>query len=187
MTNATTVAFVSREASVPSIHTEIEIDAPAETVWAVLTDFDAYPDWNPFIERLGVDGPLQPGTRLQVRLAPPGGHAITMRPKLLKTTAPQELRWLGRLGLPGIFDGEHRFEITATGDGRVRLVQAETFRGILVPLLRTTRRRAAKGFELMNEALRDRAEAAARAQAPRLAATRAATSTGSHTGENGGA
>jgi uncharacterized protein YndB with AHSA1/START domain len=28
---------------------EIEIQAPAERVWAVLTDFGAYHEWNPFI------------------------------------------------------------------------------------------------------------------------------------------
>src|SRR5208337_3854746 len=31
------------------IHTEIEINAPAEKVWKVLTDFAAYPEWNPFV------------------------------------------------------------------------------------------------------------------------------------------
>ncbi|MGZ6973822.1 MAG: SRPBCC family protein [Acidimicrobiia bacterium] len=170
----------------PAIRTEIEIHAPAEAVWAVLTDFAAYPEWSTFVER--IEGPLEPGARLRVRLAPPGGRAIGMRPKLLRVDAPHELRWLGRLGLPGIFDGEHRFEITPLGDGRVRLVQAETFRGILVPFLRAVRRRAAEGFVALNEALKARAEGLAADQTPVCAAaTRAATSTGSHTGENGGA
>jgi hypothetical protein len=173
---------------VQTIHTEIEIDAPVASVWAVLSDFDAYPDWNPFLPRLEVHGPLAAGTRLKVRLAAPGGKPVTLRPKLLSVDAPHELRWLGRLGVPGIFDGEHRFELTATDAGGTRFVQAESFHGILVPRLRKTRSRAAEGFALMNAALKSRVEAAVRAQSPILAAaTRAATSTGSQTGENGGA
>ena len=31
------------------LHTEIEIDAPTETVWETLTKLENYPNWNPFI------------------------------------------------------------------------------------------------------------------------------------------
>ena len=44
------------------IHTEIEIHAPAERVWQVLTDFAAYPQWNSFIRR--VEGEIRAGARL---------------------------------------------------------------------------------------------------------------------------
>jgi uncharacterized membrane protein len=39
------------------IHTEIEINAPAEKVWRVLTDFAAYPEWNPFVGRFQITSP----------------------------------------------------------------------------------------------------------------------------------
>jgi uncharacterized protein YndB with AHSA1/START domain len=42
------------------IHTEIEINSPAEKVWRVLTDFATYPEWNPF-EGSG-DGDTRDGT-----------------------------------------------------------------------------------------------------------------------------
>ena len=42
---------------------EIEIDAPPERIWAVVTDFGAYSEWNPFIRR--ISGGLREGARLR--------------------------------------------------------------------------------------------------------------------------
>ena len=59
-----------------------------------------------------------------------------MHPTVMVVDPGRELRWLGKLFLPGLFDGEHRFEIHEDVPGRVRFVQAERFRGLLVPFLR---------------------------------------------------
>src|SRR5918994_1661113 len=88
---------------------EIEIDAPPERVWAVVTDFAAYPEWNPFIRR--ITGELREGARLEVRIEPPEGRPMTFRPTLRTVEAHRALRWLGCLLLPGIFDGEHSLRI----------------------------------------------------------------------------
>ena len=45
---------------------------------------------------------------------------MTMHPTVPVAEPGRELRWLGRLGLPGVFDGEHRFEIHETEPGRGR-------------------------------------------------------------------
>jgi uncharacterized protein YndB with AHSA1/START domain len=58
------------------LHTEIEIDAPAERVWGVLTDFASYPQWNPFIR--SISGEPNIGGRLEVRLEPPESRGITL-------------------------------------------------------------------------------------------------------------
>jgi hypothetical protein len=168
-----------------SISRKIEIGAPADVVWAVLTDTATYPEWNPFLTK--VDGPFVAGDRRRIRFSPPGGRAVTMRPRVLVADAPRELRWRGRLGVPGIFDGEHRFLVEPLGGSRTRLTQSEEFGGILVPFMRKLLARTADGFEAMNAALRQRAEARLAQPATPAAAARAATSTGSHSGENGGA
>jgi len=139
------------------LRTEIDINASGERVWRVLTDFSAYGEWNPFIT--SISGEVRRGARLKVRVQPSGGRGMTFRPTVLAADPDRELRWVGCLLLPGIFEGEHAFLITPLENGRVRLRQQETFRGLLVPLLRRLldgQTRA--GFEAMNRALKERAE-----------------------------
>jgi hypothetical protein len=143
------------------IRTEIEIDAPAERVWAILTDFDRFPEWNPFIRKIA--GKAEPGAKLEVRIEPQSGRGMTFRPTVLAAEPQRELRWLGRVLLPGLFDGEHSFRLEPFAGGRVRFVQSERFSGVLVPLFRGTLGRTEEGFVQMNEALKRQAEAAATA------------------------
>ena len=139
------------------LHTEIQIEADPAEVWAVLMDFDRYPDWNPFL--VDVRGDAQPGERLRVTLSPPGARRITMRPTVTELVPGRVLEWWGHLGVRGIFDGRHRFELSASSTG-TRFVQQETFTGLLVPLLSKSLDGAtAAGFTRMNEGLRTRAAA----------------------------
>lgn len=148
------------------LRTEIEFEGTPEEVWAVLTDLPAYPEWNPFIER--IDGELLVGGKLDVRLQPVDERGITMHPTVLVAEPGRELRWIGHLMIPGIFDGQHSFLIEEAGPGRVRFVQSERFGGILLPLMWKKLRDGgtAKGFRAMNEALARRvAERRAAAEA----------------------
>ena len=138
------------------LHSEVLIEAGTAEVWAVLTDFARYPEWNPFLVR--VAGVLERGGRLRVTLAPPGGRQITIRPEITELATAGVLEWWGHLGVRGIFDGRHRFELHPTGAG-TRLVHSETFTGALVPLFaRSLDRGTAAGFALMNTAIKARAE-----------------------------
>jgi hypothetical protein len=93
-----------------------------------------------------------------VRIEPPGGRAMTFKPTVLAVEPGRELRWLGRLLAPGIFDGEHVFHIEPLGQARSRFTQAERFSGILVGLFRSTLDKTELGFEQMNAAVKTRAE-----------------------------
>lgn len=140
-----------------NLHTEIEINAPANKVWQALTDFSKYPEWNPFIPK--AQGEIKSGERLEVHLNPPEGSGMTFRPRLLNVEANQELRWLGHLLIPGLFDGEHVFQVQAIDENRTRFIQEENFKGILVPLLKKSLNTGTKqGFIQMNEALKKRVE-----------------------------
>jgi hypothetical protein len=140
------------------IETDIDIHASAARVWSILTDFSGYSSWNPFI--IAAQDEARPGARLKITIAPPGRRPMTFRPVVLVAVPEQELRWLGRLLLPGLFDGEHAFRLEQQ-TGACRLYHTERFSGVLLPLvgeglLEATRR----GFVVMNAALQARAETA---------------------------
>src|SRR3989442_15928757 len=103
------------------LRTDIEIDAPAERVWEVLTDFDRFPDWNPFIRR--IRGNAQVGSRLDVFLGASGTRGMRFRPTVTKAGPNRELRWLCRFGLPRAFDREHIFDIDPLRPSRARVFQ----------------------------------------------------------------
>jgi hypothetical protein len=139
------------------IDTTVEIDAPPDAVWRVLTDFPTYGEWNPFIPTIA--GNVQVGERLTVRLEPPGGKGMTIKPTVLAAEPERELKWKGRLVIPGLFDGEHTFRIEPINGQRSRFVHGERFTGILVGFVKGILGKTEAGFEQMNAALKQRVEA----------------------------
>src|SRR4029450_5692455 len=139
------------------LRTEIEIQASPDRVWETLTDFAAYPDWNPFIVQAA--GEPVPGGRLQLRMRLPGRRPMTFRPKVLEATSAHRLRWLGHLFVPGLFDGEHTFTIDPVGADRAPPPRQGEFRALLVPvILAFIGKPTEEGFRLMNQALKPRVE-----------------------------
>jgi hypothetical protein len=148
---------------VSSIRTEIVIAAPVEVVWEVLTDLPGHAAWDPFI--VEARGEVAPGARLRLRIVPPGSRGMVFRPRVVEVVPGRSFSWLGRLGVPGLFDGLHRFDLEPLADGRTRLVQSETFRDCSCPLLRGTLARSEEGFRSLDAALAQRAESQLAARA----------------------
>ena len=143
------------------LRTEIVIDAPAETVWRILTDFASFPDWNPFM--VHIIGEMREGEKLEVRLQLPEGKGMTFKPQLIKVEPNREFRWLGRLFMPGIADGQHIIQLEPLNDAQTRVIHREEFRGVLTSLfLAMVGRKTKLGFQQMNEALKAHAESLAR-------------------------
>ena len=139
------------------IQTQIDIQASPARIWAILTDFAHYSEWNPLI--VAATGVARSGQILHLTLSVKPGRMVRLRPRVLHADASETLVWRGRLLLPGLFSGEHCFTLSPLEDGSVRLSHSEQFRGLLVPLLRRSLDRDTRaGFERMNQALRERAE-----------------------------
>ncbi|MGT2425416.1 SRPBCC family protein [Amnibacterium kyonggiense] len=129
------------------------IDAPPADVWRVLVDFAAYDRWNPTTR---ISGEPRVGSRLTVGAGP----GLRFRARVLVADPGRELRWLGRLGLGGLADGEHWFRLDREADGTTALVHGERYSGLLVAFA-GGRAEDASAYEAFNRALKDRVEALA--------------------------
>src|SRR5207244_10733015 len=128
------------------VSAEREIEAPAERVWEVLTDFAKFPEWNPFIRQMS--GEVRTGAQLQVQLGPTGGRVMSFKPKMVNVETNREMSWLVRLLIGGLFNAEHSITIKALDEKGVRSVQHDRFTGSLVPFMaRSLDRATQRGFE----------------------------------------
>jgi hypothetical protein len=141
------------------LRSEVEVDAPVERVFQVLTELERYPEWNPFLT--SGSGSLVVGQRLTLDLSLPEGDSYVLRPTITHLTENAELRWSGHFLLPALLRLEQLFLVsparTGTG-GRTRLVQGLNFSGLLLRYSGKALTQAARGAVYMNQALKKRAE-----------------------------
>lgn len=138
------------------IESMIRIYAPCEKVWQVLTDFESYPNWNPFIK--SISGELKQGRKLQVKISPPNEKEMSFSPTIIRTLAGREIRWSGKFLIKGLFDGEHYFELEQIDEHTTLFVQGEYFSGLLVGLMSGILEKTKMGFQHMNRALKKTCE-----------------------------
>jgi len=146
------------------IETSILIHAPIEKVWATLTNFQEYGNWNPFIK--SVKGDPAKGNQIEVFIQPDQSSqkgesqkGMIFKPQVLENNGKDHFRWKGKLGIKGIFDGEHYFQLKEKGE-QTEFIHGENFSGLLVGLLWGKIGESTKqGFEAMNQALKHQAEA----------------------------
>ena len=139
------------------IKTEILIYASPGKIWSILTNFDNYPSWNPFIK--SIKGEVKVGNKITARIEPPEASGMTFKPKILTLETNKELSWLGHLLFAGLFDGEHKFELIDNGNETTTFKQSEIFNGLLVPLFKKQLDTNTKNrFTAMNMKLKELAE-----------------------------
>ncbi|MEZ0006912.1 hypothetical protein ABH942_002290 [Flavobacterium sp. 28YEA47A] len=136
------------------IKTEIVIQATPEKIWSILTNFEDYPNWNPFVS--SIEGTVDIGNKIKVRIHPPGGKEMTFRPVIITKIDEKELSWRGKLLVSGLFDGEHKFELIDNKNGSVTFIQSEKFKGLFVWMFNL--KKTEDGFNQMNEKLKELAE-----------------------------
>lgn len=139
------------------ITTEIEINASAEKVWSLITDFESFPKWNPLMLR--VRGRAVEGAHLEILIHLFLSADTVAKPVVLKVDPHKELRWAGRFPIPGLLAGEHILVIEPLETGGVRLIQREIWTGLAVPVFMVWLGwEIHRGFEKMNKEVKRLAE-----------------------------
>jgi uncharacterized protein YndB with AHSA1/START domain len=106
---------------------EIEIDAPAQTVWDVLTAIDRWPTWNPDVKSVSMEGPVAPGSVFRWK-AGPGTITSTMQ----RVEPPRLIAWTGRtFGVKAV----HFYRLEPR-DGRTFVRTEESYDGVVARVLR---------------------------------------------------
>ncbi len=141
------------------IRTEIDINASAEKAWKVLTDFNSFQQWNPFIRQ--INGAPKVGTKLKIYLLTSRGKSRTYRPIVTKVEPHRELRWYGKSFIPRMFNGERIFTIEPLETNQVRFIHMEIFTGFGVSLVGDRLDKDMyQSFEKMNDAFKEKVEQA---------------------------
>jgi len=133
--------------------TRVDIEAPPAQVWAVLTDFSAYPIWNPFI--YPVNGAPHPGSMLEMTIHH-GTRSIPYQAIVAVARPNRELT----LRIPSVEIVEITFDFTIEPlrAGRARLTARERHTTVAAVLAGGLLGDIQSGLDAMTRAARDRAE-----------------------------
>ena len=140
------------------LHSTIQISAPIDRVWQVLTDFEHWHEWNPMVNR--VTGNAAVGSKLAVTMrGPDSKDAMKYQPTVLEATPPKNFRWRATMMSGFLFTNDRVFELKEK-DGGTEITNREEFSGLMVPLFWSKMNQfVVPMLEKMNTALKHKAEA----------------------------
>lgn len=149
-----------------SVEASIDIDAPLEEVWRLITDLPGYRAWNPFVVRIDGDS-TEPGSTLRLRARWEGGGDNVVRVVVTRAAAPAadavgavrasfEYDLVGALPRLGLLRSRRTQSLVQPPGGPTRYETREVFEGILLAFV--PRAKVQRGFELHAAALKARAE-----------------------------
>lgn len=136
----------------------IAIDAPVETVWAILMDFERWGEWNPLY--VNTSGRLDVGQEIGTTVALPGMKPQATRAQVTLVSEPTCIEY-ATVQMGGLVRVHRYMDLKTTGPASCRLANGEIMGGPAGKLLaRFVGAKVRQGLKGMNEALKARAELA---------------------------
>ena len=128
------------------------IHASPEKIWSILTNVAAWPEWDPYCDR--IEGRVAPGEKIKAftKLSP--GRAFPV--KVTEYVPNERMTWSGGMPL-GLFKGERTFTLTNQGTS-TEFTLREVFSGPMLALIGGSIPDMTEPFEKFVEGLKKRAE-----------------------------
>ncbi len=114
------------------VRTEIQILAPIERVWQVLTDFENWKTWNPTVKQ--VNGSSSLGSKLDVIMSGKDCKEMAYHPYVLEAVPPKSFRWRAKMIAEFLFTNDRVFELRENAGGTI-FYHREEFSGLMVPMI----------------------------------------------------
>ena len=108
---------------------QVNVRAPAERIWTVLTDAEGFPRWNSTVT--SIEGEIREGAKLKVRV--PGTERV-FSPRISDVVPNERMTWTG--GVSPIFKGVRTFELRTRDAGSTEFTMAERFTGLMIPFVK---------------------------------------------------
>lgn len=129
------------------------IQATPETIWAILTNAAAYPEWEPGVDR--IEGRIAQGEKVTAYTKQNPKRAFPA--KVTEFVPGRKMVWSGGMPL-GLFKGVRTFTLTPQGNGSVEVTIREVFSGPLLGLIGRSIPDMTSSFEQFVAGLKRRAE-----------------------------
>lgn len=124
----------------------IDINVSVSEVWDILVDFESWENWNSFIPM--VQGNLEVGKKMSIKVVSPGFKAMVFKPKVYEINSCNKISWGGSLI---VFVYKHDFLLEYIDNNITRFRQVEKFKGPIILLLNKMIKNTAIGYQNMNE------------------------------------
>ena len=139
------------------VRVETLINAPAEKIWSVLTDFDDYHEWNPLIPEIHCRKKIGSFVKVKIKI---GNMTLPIMAKTTDFTINKRFAWGGPdIKLVNlILNAEHYFEIKKVDKNQCLFIHGERFNGIIPKVLWPLISKLESNYGTMNSALKQEVE-----------------------------
>lgn len=141
-----------------TVETEIEIQAPPEKVWSIITDIDKWHEWSPIINASSGEAAVGSTVAITMMSKEAGKDGPKYNPEIIQMDEPTYFHWRAHMMAGFVFTNDKIIELEKT-DAGTKVIHKETFKGLMAALMKgQMAKEVPPMLTRMNEALKQLAE-----------------------------